>query len=301
MNLIELYVNEEDDGRLDSYLSNELDEVSRTKIQGLIREGLVLVNGEKKKPRYTIKEGDIIQITIPKPKVIEILPENIDLDIVYEDDDIAIINKSQGMVVHPAPGNYSGTLVNGLLYHMDSLSSLNEIIRPGIVHRLDKDTSGLLIIAKNNDAHRFLADKLKKRDIKRVYIALVHGVVKDDSGIINAPIGRDTRDRKKMAVLETNGKEAITRYSVLKRYSEYTLVEAELETGRTHQIRVHFAHEHHPIVGDPTYSRRKTKFNLKGQLLHSIKIGFIHPRTGMYMEFETDMPKRFTKIIDKIN
>lgn len=301
MNLIELYVNEEDDGRLDSYLSNELDEVSRTKIQGLIREGLVLVNGEKKKPRYTIKEGDVIQITIPKPKVIEILPENIDLDIVYEDDDIAIINKSQGMVVHPAPGNYSGTLVNGLLYHMDSLSSLNEIIRPGIVHRLDKDTSGLLIIAKNNDAHRFLADKLKKRDIKRVYIALVHGVVRDDSGIINAPIGRDTRDRKKMAVLETNGKEAITRYSVLKRYSEYTLVEAELETGRTHQIRVHFAHEHHPIVGDPTYSRRKTKFNLKGQLLHSIKIGFIHPRTGMYMEFETDMPKRFTKIIDKIN
>lgn len=301
MDIIELYVSEDEDGRLDMYLAQELDEVSRTKIQKLIKDGLVLVNGKKEKPRYLIKEGDNIQVKLPKPKTMEVLPENIELDIIYEDDDIAIINKPIDMVVHPAPGNYSGTLVNALLYHMDSLSTINEKFRPGIVHRLDKDTSGLLIIAKNNEAHRFLADKLKERDIKRVYIALVHGVVKKDSGIIDAPIGRNPKDRKKMAVTYINSKEAITRYRVLKRFSEYTLVEAELETGRTHQIRVHLSHVHHPIVGDVTYTKRKTKFKVDGQLLHAIKLGFVHPRTGEYMVFETNIPKRFKDILEKIN
>lgn len=301
MNYIELYVNEEDDGRLDTYLSDELDEVSRTKIQGLIRDGLVLVNGENKKPRYLIKEGDSIQVSIPKPETIEVLPEDIDLDIIYQDNDIGVVNKPQDMVVHPAPGNYSGTLVNALLYHMDSLSTLNEIIRPGIVHRLDKDTSGLLVIAKNNESHKFLADKLKQRDIKRIYIALVHGVIKDDEGIIKAPIGRDGKDRKKMAVTKVNSKEAITRYRVLERFLEYTLVQVELETGRTHQIRVHLAHLNHPIVGDRTYGRKREGFNLEGQLLHSIKLGLIHPSTREYMEFETDIPERFMEVINKIN
>lgn len=301
MKFIELYVDEEDDGRLDTYLSNELDEISRTKIQKLIKDGLVLVNGELKKNRYLVKEGDTIQVNIPRPESIEILPENMDLDIIYEDEDIGIINKEQGIVVHPAPGNYSGTLVNALLYHMDSLSSLNEIIRPGIVHRLDKDTSGLIIIAKNNDAHKFLADKLKKRDIERTYIALVHGIVKEDFGIIDEPIGRDIKDRKKMAVNKINGKDALTRYKVIERFREHTLIRAQLETGRTHQIRVHFSHLNHPIVGDLTYSKRKNKFNLDGQLLHAIKLGFIHPRTGEYMKFETDMPERFKTVIDKIN
>lgn len=225
MELVEIYVDEEADERLDSYLARELDEVSRTYIQKLIKDNLVQVNDKNVKPKYLVKEGDYIRVSLPEPKKLEIKPENIPLDIVYEDKDIVIINKPQGMVVHPAPGNYSGTLVNALLFSIDSLSSINGIIRPGIVHRLDKDTSGLLIVAKNDFAHKFLSEELKQRNVHREYIALVHGVIKNDDGIINAPIGRNEKDRKKMAVTMKNSKEAITHYKVLERFMKYTLVE----------------------------------------------------------------------------
>lgn len=301
MDLIEIFVDEEDDERLDTYLAIELNEVSRTYVQRLIKDGLVLVNDAIKKPRYQVKEGDYIKVHIPKPKKIEIIAEDIPIDIVYEDDDIVIVNKARGMVVHPAPGNYTATLVNALLYHIDNLSSINGVIRPGIVHRLDKDTTGLLIIAKNDSSHKFLSDKLKDRDIKREYIAITHGEFKKDQGFINAPIGRDPRDRKKMAINERNGKEAITNYRVLKRYNGYSLVKASLETGRTHQIRVHFAYLNHPIVGDPVYSNKKEDSNYSGQFLHAKKLGFIHPRTKEYMEFETEIPDVFKNFIDKIN
>ena len=301
MSLIELYVGEEEDERLDLYLSNELDEISRTYIQKLIKENLVKVNGVHKKSSYLVKEGDTIKVELPEPKKLEIIPENIPLDIVYEDKDLAVINKPQGMVVHPAPGNYSSTLVNALLYHMDSLSSINGIIRPGIVHRLDKDTSGLLLIAKNDFTHRQLSNQLKERYIHREYIAIVHGILHNDSGRIDAPIGRDPRNRKKMTVISKNSKEAITNYWVLDRFSKYTFAKVRLETGRTHQIRVHFSYINHPIVGDPLYSSGKNEFNLDKQLLHARKIGFVHPRTKEHMEFECDIPEPFKGIVDKLS
>jgi 23S rRNA pseudouridine1911/1915/1917 synthase len=301
MGLIELYVGEEEDERLDLYLSNELDEISRTYIQKLIKENLVKVNGVHKKSSYLVKEGDTIKVELPEPKKLEIIPENIPLDIVYEDKDLAVINKPQGMVVHPAPGNYSSTLVNALLYHMDSLSSINGIIRPGIVHRLDKDTSGLLLIAKNDFTHRQLSNQLKERYIHREYIAIVHGILHNDSGRIDAPIGRDPRNRKKMTVISKNSKEAITNYWVLDRFSKYTFAKVRLETGRTHQIRVHFSYINHPIVGDPLYSSGKNEFNLDKQLLHARKIGFVHPRTKEHMEFECDIPEPFKGIVDKLS
>jgi len=301
MGLIELYVGEEEDERLDLYLSNELDEISRTYIQKLIKENLVKVNGVHKKSSYLVKEGDTIKVELPEPKKLEIIPENIPLDIVYEDKDLAVINKPQGMVVHPAPGNYSSTLVNALLYHMDSLSSINGIIRPGIVHRLDKDTSGLLLIAKNDFTHRQLSNQLKERYIHREYIAIVHGILHNDSGRIDAPIGRDPRNRKKMTVISKNSKEAITNYWVLDRFSKYTFAKVRLETGRTHQIRVHFSYINHPIVGDPLYSSGKNEFNLDKQLLHARKIGFVHPRTKEHMEFECDIPGPFKGIVDKLS
>lgn len=299
MNLIEIYVIE-DDERLDTYLAHELNELSRTYLQKIIKDGLVLVNGFPKKARYRVKEGDCIYIQIPAPRTLEILAENIPINIIYEDDDIAIVDKPCGMVVHPAPGNYSNTLVNALLYHIDNLSSINGIIRPGIVHRLDKDTSGLLIIAKNDTSHKFLSDRLKDRDILREYIALTYGEFKDDEGRINAPIGRDPLDRKKMTVIERNSKEAITNYRVLQHYNGYSLVQANLETGRTHQIRVHFAYLKHPIVGDTVYSNKKEDYKYNGHFLHAKKIGFIHPRTSIYMEFEDDLPDRFKKFIENI-
>lgn len=300
MNKVELYVDEEDNIRLDYYLSQELDEVSRTYIQGLIKERLVEVNGLFKKPSYLVKEGDKIIVNLPKPKVLDIIAENIPLDIIYEDEDIVIVNKPQDMVVHPAPGNYTGTMVNALLYHIDNLSSINGIIRPGIIHRLDKDTSGLLVVAKNNNAHRFISDQLKDRTVYKEYIALVHGVVKEDKGKINAPIGRDPKNRKKMAVISSNSKEAITHYEVLNRYEKYTLVKVLLETGRTHQIRVHFSYKNHWIIGDPLYSKGKNEFNLDKQLLHARKLGFIHPTTNQYIEFESEIPEDFREIIEKI-
>lgn len=301
MKKIELYVDEEGDHRLDAYLSRKLIDMSRTYIQKMIKDGYVLVNGLRKKPKYILRQGDCIQISPIEPKTFEIYPEDIDIDIIYEDEDIAIVDKPVGMVVHPAAGNSSGTLVNALLYHLDSLSSPKEEFRPGIVHRLDKDTSGLMVVAKNNDAHRFLVDKLIKRDFKREYIALVHGRLEEEHGIIDMPIGRDPRDRRRMTVIDKNSKEAITQYRALKVFRDYTLVEASLKTGRMHQIRVHFEYINHPIVGDPVYSDRKDIFGLKNQLLHAIRIGFIHPRLKEYVEFETPIPNRFEDIINILN
>ena len=296
MDIIQFYVDEDDSQRIDAFLAKELDDISRSYVQKLIKDKLVSVNDKYVKSSYLVNEGDYIIVQLPKPKKLEIKPEDIPLDIVFEDKDIVIVNKPQGMVVHPAPGNYSGTLVNALLYHIDSLSSINGIIRPGIVHRLDKDTSGLLIIAKNDKAHKALSDDLKNRNVKRIYKSLVHGELSKETDTINESIGRHPVDRKRMAVIAKNSKEAITHYKVLEKYKNYTLLEASLETGRTHQIRVHMAYINHPIVGDPVYSKRKNEFNIDKQMLHAYKLGFIHPRTGLYMEFETDLPEYFNNI-----
>lgn len=298
MEIIQIYVDEDDDlERLDAYVAKEIDEVSRSYVQKLIKDGLVYVNDKQVKSSYLVKEGDSIKVELPQPKILEIIPEDLPIDIVYEDKDVVIINKSQNMVVHPAPGNYSGTLVNALLFHIDNLSSINGVIRPGIVHRLDKDTSGMLIVAKNDKAHRILSEELKMRNIKRVYTALVHGVLSNDEGRIDAPIGRHAKDRKKMTVTKNNSKDAITHYKVLDRYNKYTLVEVKLETGRTHQIRVHMAHINHPVVGDPVYSNGKNEFSLDKQMLHATKLGFIHPSSEEYMKFEIDLPEYFNNII----
>lgn len=298
MDIVEIYVDEDDNERLDAYLANELDEISRSYVQKLIKEKLVFVNDKHVKSSYLVKEGDFIKVNLPKPKELEIIPEDIPIDIIYEDEDIAIINKQQDMVVHPAPGNYNGTLVNALLFHIDNLSSINGIIRPGIVHRLDKDTSGLLIIAKNDKAHKTLSANLKDRNIKRTYISLVHGILSNEEGTINAPIGRHGTDRKKMTVTQKNSKEAITHYKVLERYNNYSLVEVNLETGRTHQIRVHMAYINHPVVGDPIYSKGKNEFGLYKQMLHAYKLGFLHPTRGEYMEFKVDLPGYFKDILN---
>ncbi len=298
MDIVEIYVDEDDNERLDAYLANELDEISRSYVQKLIKEKLVFVNDKHVKSSYLVKEGDFIKVNLPKPKELEIIPEDIPIDIIYEDEDIAIINKQQDMVVHPAPGNYNGTLVNALLFHIDNLSSINGIIRPGIVHRLDKDTSGLLIIAKNDKAHKTLSANLKDRNIKRTYISLVHGILSNEEGTINAPIGRHGTDRKKMTVTQKNSKEAITHYKVLERYNNYSLVEINLETGRTHQIRVHMAYINHPVVGDPIYSKGKNEFGLDKQMLHAYKLGFLHPTRGEYMEFKVDLPGYFKDILN---
>ncbi|SHJ57714.1 RluA family pseudouridine synthase [Tepidibacter formicigenes] len=294
----EFIVLEEDEGnRLDVFLSNELGEMSRSYIQKLIKEGNVFVNNNKEKPRYLVKEDDKIKINIPEPKVLEVLPEDIPIDIVYEDDDVLVVNKPQGMVVHPAPGNYTGTLVNAILYHCkDNLSSINGVIRPGIVHRIDKDTSGLLMVAKNNNSHNFLAEQLKEHSINRKYEMICHGVLKDDNLTVNAPIGRHPVDRLKMAVVP-NGKRAVTHFKVIKRFEKYTHVQAQLETGRTHQIRVHMSHNRHPLLGDPVYGPKNSKFNLNGQVLHARTLGFIHPKTKEYMEFKSELPDYFQKLL----
>lgn len=298
-NEIKISVDKDNDDRLDLFLSDELEGISRSSIQKLIKYGNVTVNNTLKKSSYNLKEGDMVLVKIPEEKPIKILPENIPLDILYEDDDIILVNKPQDMVVHPAPGNYSKTLVNALFYHIEELSMVNGLIRAGIVHRLDKDTSGLLIIAKNENSHEKLVNQFKNRTVLKEYITLVFNDVRKD-GIINEPIGRNPKNRKKMAVIP-NGKEAVTTYEVLKRYNKYTLLKVGLKTGRTHQIRVHMAHINHPIVGDPIYSRGKNEFNINMQLLHAYKIGFIHPKTNEYMEFKQDVPKEFKEIIDKLN
>jgi 23S rRNA pseudouridine1911/1915/1917 synthase len=286
--------------RLDIFLSDYLEKLSRSSIQKLIKKGYIIVNGKETKANYILKEGDVVDVEFEKEEVIEILPENIEIEIVYEDNDIAIVNKPQGMVVHPAAGNFSGTLVNALLYHLDSLSDLNGNLRPGIVHRIDKETSGLLMIAKNNFAHERLASQLKAHTTNRLYEALVEGIIKEDRGKIDAPIGRHLTERKKMTVTETNSKEAVTHFSVLERYKNHTLIEAKLETGRTHQIRVHMKYINHPVVGDKVYGFKAQKFKLNGQLLHAKKIGFIHPRTEEYIEFNSELPEYFKDILRKV-
>lgn len=286
--------------RLDRYLSNNIEDYSRSFLQKLIKDGNVLVNNMIQKPRYILSEGDIIIVEIPKEERLKLIPQKIDLDIVYEDDDIAVIDKPLDLVVHPGDKNLDGTLANALLYHFDQLSDIGDDLRPGIVHRLDKNTSGLLVIAKNNFSHEFLVNKFKSRDVNRIYISIVRGVLEQESGTINEPIGRDKKNRTKMVVNYKNGKEAITHYRVLERFNKFTLVEARLETGRTHQIRAHFNYINHPILGDEVYFKGKMPFNIKHQLLHCIKIGFVHPKTEKYMDFETEIPPRFKNTIEKI-
>ena len=291
-----------DKTRLDIYLLDKLENQSRSSIKKLVDIGNITVNSKKVKAGTELKTGDIIQVELPAPVNTDILPENIPLNIVYQDEDLLVIDKPQGMVVHPASGNYSGTLVNALLYNVDNLSSINGEVRPGIVHRLDKDTSGLMLVAKNDVAHRSLAKQISTKTCIREYLALLEGVVKKPEGEIITHIGRDPKDRKKMAVLPNFlGREAITNYWVEKTYSHYTLVRFRLKTGRTHQIRVHAKHIGHPVVGDPLYNKKTNKFNLNGQLLHSCFISFTHPRTGKVLTFKSELPNYFLQTLQKLD
>ena len=293
-------VEEKDKGtRIDKYLSDAIEGKSRSFIQGLIEKDSIKVNGKIPKSNYKLKALDEIEVILPEPEVLNVEAENIPIDIIYEDDDVVVVNKAQGMVVHPAPGNYNGTLVNALLYHCKNLSSINGVIRPGIVHRIDKDTSGVLVIAKNDEAHTFLSEQLKDHSMKREYYALIEGRLKNDSGTIDKPLGRNKKDRLKMGIVE-DGKRAVTHYEVIERFNGFTLIKCVLETGRTHQIRVHMASIGFPLVGDPLYGFKRQKIKVEGQVLHAKTLGFIHPRTKEYMEFTTDLPEYFTKIVDKL-
>lgn len=283
--------------RLDKFLADNT-ELSRSFAAKLAETGAAAINGRPADKKSAVNPGDIITVTIPEPDPIKAQPQNIPLDIVYEDDSVIVVNKPQGMVVHPAPGNPDGTLVNGLLYHC-SLSSINGVIRPGIVHRIDKDTSGLLVVAKTNEAHTALSAQLKERKALRRYNCIVNGNIKEDTGTINKPIGRHPGNRKRMAVIE-GGREAVTHFKVLERFGQYTLVECTLETGRTHQIRVHMASVGHSIVGDPVYGAKKERFKTNGQLLHAKTIGFTHPVTGELMQFDSALPPYFMAVLDKL-
>ena len=283
--------------RLDKAIA-ELTALSRSLAHEQIKDGLILVNGQAKKAKYAVKEGDIISYEIPEPEVVEYVPEDIPLEIVYQDEDVAVVNKPQGMVVHPSAGHTSGTLVNALMYHIKDLSGINGVLRPGIVHRIDKDTSGLLMIAKNDQAHVALADELKDKKSLRKYWAIVHGNLPNDRGVIEAPIGRSEKDRKKQAVT-AKGKPALTRFQVLERFGDYSLVELQLETGRTHQIRVHMAYIGHPVAGDEVYGPRKT-LKGHGQFLHARTLGFTHPRTGEVLEFTAEAPAIFQETLEKL-
>lgn len=286
--------------RLDAFLAENIEGKTRSAIQKLMEQGKVLVNGNPGSKNYKLKAGDTIQVEIPEPEPLELLPQNIPLDIVYEDDSLLVVNKPKGMVVHPAPGNPDGTLVNALLYHCgDSLSGINGVIRPGIVHRIDKDTSGLLMVAKNDQAHQSLAAQIAAHTFTRVYNTVVYGNLKNESGTISAPIARHPNDRKKMAVVP-GGRDAVTHYRVLERFSGFTLVECKLETGRTHQIRVHMAHIGHPVAGDPVYGPKKCITQLQGQCLHARILGFVHPVTGEYMEFDSGRPPYFEEFLAKL-
>lgn len=280
--------------RLDKALA-DLTPLSRSLANEQIKSGQILVNGQVKKAKYAVKAGDVITYELPEPEVMEYVAEDLPLDIVYQDEDVAVVNKAQGMVVHPSAGHTSGTLVNGLMYHIRDLSGINGVLRPGIVHRIDKDTSGLLMIAKNDDAHIKLADELKDKKSLRKYWAIVHGNLPNDRGVIEAPIGRSEKDRKKQAVT-AKGKPAITRFHVLERFGNYTLVELQLETGRTHQIRVHMAYIGHPVAGDEVYGPRKT-LKGRGQFLHARTLGFTHPKTGKIMEFTAEVPIVFQETL----
>ncbi|EDS77776.1 ribosomal large subunit pseudouridine synthase D [Clostridium botulinum C str. Eklund] len=301
MKIKDFLINESEvNSRLDVFISKCFEEKSRSYAQKLIEEKNVFVNNSSKKSNYKLKIGDYVEIKIKEDEKINIKPEDIKLNIIYEDEDVIVIDKPQGMVVHPGAGNYSGTLVNGLLYHCDSLSSINGDVRPGIVHRIDKDTSGVLVVAKNDSAHIILSEQLKEHSMKREYIALVEGIIKNDEGIIDAPLGRNPKDRIKRAVVR-NGKSAVTHYNVLRRFNKNTLVKCILETGRTHQIRVHMAHINHPLVGDPMYGFRKQRFKLNGQMLHARKLGFIHPSSKKYMEFQSELPNYYKEILFKLS
>lgn len=289
---------EDENGRIDKQLSEKLVDYSRSQIQMWLKKNYVQVNDEIVKANYKVQKGDVVLIHIPEPETLALLPENLPLEIVYEDQDVAVINKPQGMVVHPSAGHTNGTLVNALLFHLDHLSSINGVIRPGIVHRIDKDTSGLLMIAKNDQAHESLAKQLKEKTSLRKYIALVHGVIPHEKGVIRAPIGRSTVDRKMQAVVDT-GKDAVTHFQVLTRYDGYTLIELQLETGRTHQIRVHMQYIGYPLAGDPVYGPKKT-LKGHGQFLHAKLLGFTHPRTGEKMVFEAPLPEIFKNTLEKL-
>lgn len=289
------------DIRIDKCISDIYEELSRSYIQKLIKDELVLVNDKPVKANYKGHLNDKVVFSTPDLIIPDILPEDIPLDILYEDEDLIIVNKPKDMVVHPAPGHYSGTLVNGLMYHCrDNLSGINGVLRPGIVHRIDKDTTGSLLICKNDESHRFIADQLKDHSINRRYIAIVHGELKDDEGRIDAPIGRHPVDRKKMAINYNNGKKAVTNYKVLKRFKGFTYIECKLETGRTHQIRVHMASINHPVMGDPLYSAYKAPMKSAGQVLHAKILGFIHPKTKEYIEVSAPIPDYFQNILDKL-
>ncbi|WP_368399755.1 RluA family pseudouridine synthase [Streptococcus anginosus] len=283
--------------RLDKAVA-DLTPLSRSHANEQIKNGQILVNGQVKKAKYAVKAGDVITYELPEPEALEYVAENLPLDIVYQDEDVAVVNKAQGMVVHPSAGHTSGTLVNALMYHIKDLSGINGVLRPGIVHRIDKDTSGLLMIAKNDDAHIKLAEELKDKKSLRKYWAIVHGNLPNDRGVIEAPIGRSEKDRKKQAVT-AKGKPAVTHFHVLERFGDYTLVELQLETGRTHQIRVHMAYIGHPVAGDEVYGPRKT-LKGHGQFLHARTLGFTHPKTGEVMEFTAEAPAIFQETLEKL-
>lgn len=290
-------ISREDSGiRIDSYLNNILD-MSRSKVQKLLKDGYIQVNNNSIKSSYVLKENDVVTVDEFPEEEMSVEPEKMDLDIVYEDDDVIVINKPNGMVVHPAAGNYSGTLVNGLMYYSKNLSTINGEFRPGIVHRIDAYTTGLLVVAKNDKAHEFLARQLEEKKTHRKYWAIVWGVIQNDTGTIDAPIGRDLNNRKKMAVTSINSKEAITHFRVLERFKNATLIELKLETGRTHQIRVHMDYIGYPVVNDPVYGNRKL-IDDTGQCLHAKELGFIHPRTNQYMEFNSELPECFINLLE---
>lgn len=295
------FISDENDIRLDAWISSKLETYSRTYIKKLIDDGAVTVNNAQKKSNYKLRISDKIVVKIPEPQKLDVTAEKICLDILYEDNDIVVVNKPKGMVVHPAAGNYSGTLVNALMEHCgDNLSDINGIIRPGIVHRIDKDTSGVLVVAKNNRAHENLSEKLKHHDINRVYNAVVNGVIRENTGKIDASIGRHTVERKKMSVNIKNGRRAVTYFKVIERFRNATYIEVKLETGRTHQIRVHMSYIGYPIIGDDVYGNRKHKYDIDGQALHARILGFNHPVSGEYMEFEAQLPEYFKNLLEQL-
>jgi len=299
MNKIEHTILDTEKGeRLDKVITGLNSEWSRSQVQQWIRDGHIEVNKNREKANYKCDVNDYIEITIPEPEPLNIEPEQMDLDIYFEDSDVLVVNKPKGMVVHPAPGHFTGTLVNGIMAHCHDLSGINGIMRPGIVHRIDKDTSGLLMVAKNDAAHVSLVNQLVEKSVTRKYFALVHGVIPHDHGTIDAPIGRDKEDRQSMTVIE-GGKHAVTHFSVLERFGEFSYVECVLETGRTHQIRVHMKYIGYPLVGDPKYGPRKT-MNMNGQVLHAGILGFVHPRTKEYMEFSAPIPEYFSDLLENL-
>ncbi|KGA97761.1 RNA pseudouridine synthase [Alkalihalobacillus alcalophilus ATCC 27647 = CGMCC 1.3604] len=285
--------------RIDKFITSQQEDWSRTQVQQWIKDKRVKVNGNVVKSNYKVSDLDQVEVSVPEPEVLEVEAENIPLDIVFEDEDVIVVNKPRGMVVHPAPGHYSGTLVNALMYHCKDLSGINGVIRPGIVHRIDKDTSGLLMVAKNDQAHESLVSQLKAKTTKRVYQAIVHGVISHQTGTIDAPIGRDKKERQSMTVTNENSREAVTHFTVLDRFTNYTYVQCELETGRTHQIRVHMKYIGYPLAGDPKYGPKKT-LDIDGQALHAAVLGFEHPKTKEWVEFEAPLPTEMEKLLEHL-